>query len=82
MRANWDQVTSAFRARLPAAHPDVAAYTATPWLQAAADAQAETIEVWRGSCVGCGRSPSVLGAGGRQPLVEPDGLVSVGAARG
>ena len=31
------------------------------------------------SCAGCGRSPSVLCAGGGQPLVEPDGLVSVGA---
>ena len=35
-----------------------------------------------GGCVGCGRSPSVLGAGGGQPLVEPDGLVSVVPPRG
>ena len=35
----------------------------------------------RGSFASCWRSVSALCAGGGQPLVEPDGLVSVGAPR-
>jgi len=41
MPASHAEVKAAFRALLPLVHPDVAAYTAAPWLQAAADAQAQ-----------------------------------------
>lgn len=41
MSASAAEVRSAFRARLLAVHPDVAAYPGTPWLQAAADARAQ-----------------------------------------